>query len=125
MYLFGHKSQTTAQHFCAECGRALFDQKEGVAIDEDGCAEFGGVKSCQLTMREIQVLRVLRASFGEVVHRETIFSRVWGDAEANPRIIDVIVSFLRLELKPLGLQVKATNGVGYRLSRADQTASTK
>ncbi|MBA2286455.1 MAG: response regulator transcription factor [Ktedonobacteraceae bacterium] len=53
-----------------------------------------------LTYTEMQVLRVLMTSAGQVVNRDQILAAVWNDDESNSNIVDVYISRLRRKIEP-------------------------
>jgi DNA-binding response OmpR family regulator len=76
-----------------------------------------GTVSIILTPTEMQVLRVLMSSTGQVVDRDRLLSEVWNDSESNSNIVDVYIRRLRLKLeedadKPL--HIISVRGIGYR-----------
>ena len=76
-----------------------------------------GNVSITLTPTEMQVLRVLMSSTGQVVDRDRLLSAVWNDSESNSNIVDVYIRRLRLKLeedadKPL--HIISIRGIGYR-----------
>jgi DNA-binding response OmpR family regulator len=58
-----------------------------------------GDTSITLTPTEMQVLRVLMVSAGQVVDRDQLLSEVWNDSENNSNIVDVYIRRLRLKLE--------------------------
>ena len=78
---------------------------------------FAGTVSITLTPTEMQVLRVLMSSTGQVVDRDRLLSEVWNDSENNSNIVDVYIRRLRLKLeedadKPL--HIISIRGIGYK-----------
>ena len=76
-----------------------------------------GTVSITLTPTEMQVLRVLMSSIGQVVDRYRLLSEVWNDSENNSNIVDVYIRRLRLKLeedvdKPL--HIISVRGIGYK-----------
>lgn len=70
-----------------------------------------------LTPTEMQVLRVLMASSGQVVNRDYLLSEVWNDNESNSNIVDVYIRRLRMKLeedadKPQ--HITSVRGIGYK-----------
>ncbi|HEU0003953.1 MAG TPA: response regulator transcription factor [Ktedonobacteraceae bacterium] len=70
-----------------------------------------------LTPTEMQVLRVLMTSQGQVVNRDKLLSEVWNDNENNSNIVDVYVRRLRMKLeedaeKPQ--HITSVRGIGYK-----------
>jgi DNA-binding response OmpR family regulator len=73
--------------------------------------------SITLTPTEMQVLRVLMGSAGQVIDRDQLLSEVWNDGENNSNIVDVYIRRLRLKLeedadKPL--HIISVRGIGYK-----------
>ncbi len=76
-----------------------------------------GHTSITLTPTEMQVLRVLMDSSGQVVNRDQLLTEVWNDEENNSNIVDVYIRRLRLKLeadpdKPQ--HIISVRGVGYK-----------
>ena len=70
-----------------------------------------------LTPTEMQVLRVLMASAGQVVDRDQLLAEIWNDSENNSNIVDVYIRRLRLKLeedadKPQ--HIISVRGIGYK-----------
>src|SRR5579883_1719822 len=77
----------------------------------------GGRSPVTLTFTEMQVLRVLMNSSGQVVNRDQLLAEVWNDNENNSNIVDVYMRRLRVKLgddaeKPQ--HIIAVRGVGYK-----------
>ncbi len=72
-----------------------------------------------LTPKEWQVLVVLMEHAGQVVGRETLLRRVWGDtADGDTRLVDTQVQRLRSKLEAYaadGACIQTIRGFGYRL----------
>jgi len=76
-----------------------------------------GNVSITLTPTEMQVLRVLMSSTGQVVDRDRLLSEVWNDSENNSNIVDVYIRRLRLKLEEdvdTPLHIISVRGIGYR-----------
>ncbi len=76
-----------------------------------------GHTSIPLTPTEMQVLRVLMDSAGQVVNRDQLLTEVWNDDENNSNIVDVYIRRLRVKLeadadKPQ--HIISIRGVGYK-----------
>jgi len=76
-----------------------------------------GHTSITLTPTEMQILRVLMDSSGQVVNRDQLLTEVWNDEENNSNIVDVYIRRLRLKLeadpdKPQ--YIISVRGVGYK-----------
>jgi DNA-binding response OmpR family regulator len=78
-----------------------------------------GSVSITLTPTEMQVLRVLMSSTGQVVERDRLLSEVWNDNENNSNIVDVYIRRLRLKLEEdadTPLHIISVRGIGYKFS---------
>jgi DNA-binding response OmpR family regulator len=78
-----------------------------------------GNVSITLTPTEMQVLRVLMSSTGQVVVRDRLLSEVWNDSENNSNIVDVYIRRLRLKLEvdaDTPLHIISVRGIGYKFS---------
>jgi DNA-binding response OmpR family regulator len=78
-----------------------------------------GNVSITLTPTEMQVLRVLMCSTGQVVDRDRLLSEVWNDGGSNSNIIDVYIRRLRLKLEEDAdspLHIISIRGMGYKFS---------
>ena len=78
-----------------------------------------GTVGITLTPTEMQVLRVLMGSPGQVVDRDRLLSEVWNDSENNSNIVDVYIRRLRMKLEEdmnSPLHIISVRGVGYKFS---------
>jgi len=76
-----------------------------------------GQSSISLTPTEMQVLRVLMNSSGQVVNRDQLLSEVWNDNENNSNIVDVYIRRLRVKLEidaENPQHIVAVRGLGYK-----------
>ena len=72
-----------------------------------------------LTPTEMQVLKVLMASQGQVVKREQLLSEVWNDGDSNSNIVDVYIRRLRMKLEEDAERpqhITSIRGLGYKFS---------
>ncbi len=75
-----------------------------------------------LSPREFALLEALLRSRGEVVSKQDLLDRVWGeDFEGDPNVVEVYVGYLRRKIdRPFGLaDLETVRGEGYRLGSAD------
>ena len=75
--------------------------------------------SITLTPTEMQVLRVLMSSTGQVVERDRLLAEVWNDSENNSNIVDVYIRRLRLKLEEDAnspQHIISIRGIGYKFS---------
>jgi DNA-binding response OmpR family regulator len=77
-----------------------------------------GDMDIDLSLREVEILRLLHAHAGKVLDRNTIFNACWGvDYLPSSRTLDQTISQLRkrIELDPSSPRIITTvHGVGYR-----------
>lgn len=73
-------------------------------------------QTVELTLTEFKILRELATPEPKVVPRQSIQSRVFGDAKMSKRSLDVHVCALRKKLDSFGLSIDSVRGVGYRLN---------
>jgi DNA-binding response OmpR family regulator len=76
-----------------------------------------GRPTVTLTPTEMQVLRVLMTSNGQVVNRDQLLEEVWNESENNSNIVDVYIRRLRVKLgedadKPQ--YIISVRGLGYK-----------
>jgi DNA-binding response OmpR family regulator len=99
-------------HTSIRCGRfELFPGELKIVVSEQ--------TTIMLTPTEMQVLRVLMTSQGQVVERDQLLSEVWNDSESNSNIVDVYIRRLRLKLeedadKPQ--HIISVRGIGYKFT---------
>jgi DNA-binding response OmpR family regulator len=75
--------------------------------------------SITLTPTEMQVLRVLMSSTGQVVDRDRLLTEVWNDGENNSNIVDVYIRRLRSKLEldaDTPLHIISIRGIGYKFT---------
>ena len=69
-----------------------------------------------LTRTELKLLIVFAQAIGEVVSRESLLLKVWGnETHVNDRVIDSHISHLRKKIQVHGLALESLRGEGYRL----------
>lgn len=76
-----------------------------------------------LSMRELELARLLFTHEDNIVPKETIFLKIWGyDSEAESNVVEAYASFLRRKIRHLKSEVglMAVRGKGYRLKGIDE-----
>jgi two-component system, OmpR family, response regulator VicR len=93
-----------------QIGRLTFDSSNQQLTD--------GKKSHQLTYRESELLKLFAQNINQVVKREEILVKIWGnDQFFSSRSLDVFVSRLRKLLRSdPSVRIENIHNVGYRLS---------
>lgn len=73
-------------------------------------------RTVPLTSREFRILRVLMASEGKVLSRETILERAWDQGtHVLDRTVDVHIAKLRRKIPLLANAIQTVKDVGYKL----------
>ena len=78
--------------------------------------EFEGTKNT-LTVRQTEILTIFASNLGEIVNREDILKKVWGDdSNENSLALNVQITYLRNVLKAdTGIAINSIKGRGYLL----------
>lgn len=75
-------------------------------------------KTCTLSSREGELMKVFLRNPGQTLPRQLLLSRVWGlEADVEEGNLDNYIHFLRRRLKTVEstLQIRTVRGVGYQL----------
>jgi DNA-binding response OmpR family regulator len=77
----------------------------------------------KLPGRLINLAAVLAKRIGNAVTRDAIISQMWGNQEGDfaDTSLSVACMQLRKRLKPIGLVIVTTWGVGYRMAKVSKT----
>ena len=78
-----------------------------------------GDTDISLTTREYELLEALMRKPGQVVAKQDLLERVWGeDFEGDPNVVEVYVGYLRRKIdRPFGRNdIETVRGVGYRIA---------
>lgn len=68
-----------------------------------------------LSFKEYSLLMTLLEAKGNVVTRENLLARVWGEYYEESRTLDVHIRKLRVKLKSAGDLIKTIKNIGYKL----------
>ena len=68
-----------------------------------------------LSFKEYSLLMVLLEAKGNVVPRDTLLSRVWGEFYDESRTLDVHIRKLRVKLGTAGELIRTVKNIGYKL----------
>jgi DNA-binding response OmpR family regulator len=105
------KKYSTPGNHSIRCGQVeLFPAELKVVIPGDH-------PTVMLTHTEMQVLRVLMTSSGQVVDRNQLLAAVWNEDENSSNIVDVYIRRLRLKLEDDILNpqyILSVRGIGYK-----------
>ncbi len=72
-------------------------------------------KSISLSYKEYSLLMVLLEAEGNVVKRDELLSKVWGEFYEESRTLDVHIRKLRLKLKEAGNLIQTVKNIGYKI----------
>lgn len=107
-------------------GLPLVDQvdvlKETVRQLREALAPVNGIHpSWGLTKREAQVVAALVASRGDYVHKQQLYTAIYGtECEVLDKIVDVFICKARRKLAPFGVDIRTVWGQGYYLTAASK-----
>jgi len=87
----------------------------GLELVVQGSAVYADGDAAALSGRERAVLEVLAARPGVVVDRATLLERIWGSADVDPHLLEVVVGRLRRRLGRCSSAIEVTRSRGYRL----------
>ena len=93
-----------------------------IMIDITNYEAFKGGEKLSLTLKEIELLKVLVLSRGKVLTRDFLLDRIWGyEYYGETRTVDVHIRHLRQKLgeEPY---IETVRGVGYRFVDREQEA---
>lgn len=76
-------------------------------------------KRVELSFKEFSLLMALLEAEGNVVERETLLTKVWGDFYTESRTLDVHIRNLRVKLGNAGNFIQTVKGIGYKIEVAD------
>ncbi len=72
-----------------------------------------------LSYKEYLLLIVLLEAEGDVVDRNTLLAKVWGEYYTESRTLDVHISKLRVKLGDAGKLIQTVKGIGYKMGGVD------
>lgn len=72
-------------------------------------------KEVNLSFKEYSLLLVLLEANGNVVKRDTLLARVWGEYYDESRTLDVHIRKLRVKLESAGELIQTVKNIGYKL----------
>lgn len=73
----------------------------------------------ELSFKEYSLLLALLEADGNVVERDSLLSKVWGEFYDESRTLDVHIRKLRVKLGTMGDIIKTVKGIGYKIGGAD------
>ena len=74
-----------------------------------------GEKEINLSYKEYLLLITLLEAGGNVVSRNTLLSKVWGEYYEESRTLDVHIRKLRMKLEDAGSLIKTVKNIGYKI----------
>ncbi len=76
-------------------------------------------KEISLSYKEYLLLIVLLEAEGNVVERDTLLTKVWGEYYTESRTLDVHIRKLRVKLGDAGRLIQTVKGIGYKMGGVD------
>ena len=76
-------------------------------------------KEVNLSFKEYSLLMVLLEAEGNVVSRDTLLTRVWGEFYDESRTLDVHIRKLRMKLETAGELIHTVKNIGYKLGGSE------
>ena len=87
-----------------------------ILMDEEKHQVFVDGKTCELTYKEYELLRLLMQNRGIVLSRDVIMDRIWDiSCDVESRTLDVHLKTLRSKLGDAARHIKTIRNVGYRM----------
>ena len=87
-----------------------------LSMDDEKHAVYVNDKTCELTFKEYELLKMFLDNVGIVLTRENIMNRIWGtDYSGETRTVDMHIKTLRQKLGDTGNRIKTIRNVGYKL----------
>ena len=78
-----------------------------------------GGEEINLSYKEYMLLNVLLEADGDVVSRDALLGKVWGEYYEESRTLDVHIRKLRVKLKSAGNLIKTVKNVGYKIGGSE------
>ncbi len=103
----GKKKEAAAYHCGALC---VLPEKHIVRVNE---------KEIELSFKEYSLLLALLEANGNVVPRDTLLTKVWGEYYTESRTLDVHIRRLRIKLGDAGNLIKTVKNIGYKIGGED------
>lgn len=76
-------------------------------------------ESITLSYKEYSLLMVLLEAEGNVVERETLLTKIWGEFYTESRTLDVHIRKLRVKLGSAGSLIQTVKNIGYKIGGAE------
>ena len=83
-------------------------------------------RAIKLSLKEYQILELLFLNPHEVITKEAIINRIWGDnSSAEYNNVEVYISFIRKKMEFLKVKtiIRTARGIGYSLEESNRAAS--
>ena len=87
-----------------------------ILMDDERHQVYVSDKSCELTFKEYELLRLFMQNRGIVLSRDVIMDRIWDmNCDVESRTLDVHLKTLRAKLGDSAHHIKTIRNVGYRM----------
>lgn len=95
----------------------------GLILDPLLCEVRKGIETFHLTVKESRLLELLMLEAGQVVSKNNILARVWGEnSSAVSANVELYIHYLRKKLKIRS--IKTVHGIGYCLQENSDVSKT-
>lgn len=89
-----------------------------LSLNLSSCELSCNTRATHLSFKEFKIMKILMASGGSIVSKETLLTKVWGyECDAGDNNVEAYISFLRKKLSFLGsdMEITALRKLGYKL----------
>lgn len=90
-------------------------EKESLYVNPDKHIIKVDDENIDLSYKEYNLLLALLEANGDVVTRDALLKRVWGEFYDESRTLDVHIRKLRVKLKEAGELIETVKGIGYKI----------
>jgi DNA-binding winged helix-turn-helix (wHTH) protein len=101
---------------CPYCGGSL-PHSERLRVDLGTNVIYGVGVAVKVPPRQAELCSVLADTYPNLVRRQTLITKIWGDQEISDKLLDVVVCLTRRYLERIGYGIKNEFAIGYRLER--------
>lgn len=101
---------------CDKCGHALPDTS-GIAADPETGEISRAGRTAKLTRRQFQIFDLLHSRNGRTASMDQIMGHLYSAAHDEPawEIVRTFISKARIQLEPLGIDIRNVHSFGYVL----------
>lgn len=101
------RTHGTASHNVYKIGTLFVDSGKHIVKN--------GAQTVTLSFKEYSLLTTLLSAGGNVISRDELLSRVWGEYYDESRTLDVHIRKLRIKLGDAGKYIQTVKNIGYKI----------